>query len=478
MRAPAELFRSPSLSHVLVLGAVGLAAAGCSSDNGRFGETAFTNPFESKPAYEATGSIQNQRPAPVVESRPLPAPQPAYQQTTYQAPPPPPQRHAAVPPPPPPAPRPAVAAPRSAPAYQQASYQPAAYQPAPSYQAAPPAPEYTGSVARPAAPQGNWQWDGGTAVTLGPNQTIESVSARYGVPANAILHANGLAPNPQLFPGQRIVIPRYAGTAQAAVPPAPRPQATPAAAPAPHVVSGQVHVVGTGETLALIARRYGKSVAELQSANSMRPHHSVQAGDRIVIPGGRTAKLEPAKPAAPAAAPAPAQPQLAKAEPGVPPPPQKYAAIEPTSSVNMVKPTATPSDDEAGASGAAGFRWPVRGRVVAGYGPKPTGQQNDGINISVPEGTPVKASEDGVVAYAGNELKGYGNLVLIRHANGYVTAYAHASELMVKRGDKVKRGQVIAKSGQTGNVSSPQLHFQVRKGSTPVDPMQHLGGAG
>ena len=92
----------------------------------------------------------------------------------------------------------------------------------------------------------------------------------------------------------------------------------------------------------------------------------------------------------------------------------------------------------------------------------------------MPEGTPVKASDDGVVAYAGNELKGYGNLVLVRHSNGYVTAYAHASELMVKRGDSVKRGQMIAKSGQTGNVSSPQLHFEIRKGATPVDPMQHL----
>jgi murein DD-endopeptidase MepM/ murein hydrolase activator NlpD len=129
-------------------------------------------------------------------------------------------------------------------------------------------------------------------------------------------------------------------------------------------------------------------------------------------------------------------------------------------------------------AGVAGFRWPARGRVIAGFGPKPTGQQNDGINLALPEGTPVKAAEDGVVAYAGNELKGYGNLVLIRHANGFVTAYAHASELMVKRGDTIKRGQVIAKSGQTGNVTSPQLHFEIRKGASPVDPMQHLPGAG
>ena len=95
----------------------------------------------------------------------------------------------------------------------------------------------------------------------------------------------------------------------------------------------------------------------------------------------------------------------------------------------------------------------------------------------MPEGTPVKAADDGVVAYAGNELKGYGNLVLIRHAGGYVSAYANASKLMVKRGDSVKRGQIIAHAGQTGNVTSPQLHFEIRKGSTPVDPTKYLNGA-
>ena len=94
----------------------------------------------------------------------------------------------------------------------------------------------------------------------------------------------------------------------------------------------------------------------------------------------------------------------------------------------------------------------------------------------MPEGTSVKAAEDGVVAYAGNELKGYGNLVLVRHTNGFVTAYAHASELKVKRGETVKRGQIIALAGQTGTVNSPQLHFEIRKGSTPVDPMQYLSG--
>ena len=119
----------------------------------------------------------------------------------------------------------------------------------------------------------------------------------------------------------------------------------------------------------------------------------------------------------------------------------------------------------------------MRGRIIAGFGPKPNGQQNDGIDVAVPENTPIKAAEDGVVAYAGNELKGYGNLVLVKHPNGYVTAYAHAKELLVKRGDQIKRGEVIGKSGQSGNAEAPELHFEVRKGSAPVDPMQFLHGA-
>ena len=161
------------------------------------------------------------------------------------------------------------------------------------------------------------------------------------------------------------------------------------------------------------------------------------------------------------------------------------AAPESQQKARLAQATTTPEElsgpSPAKAAEATGalpsFRWPVRGRVITAYGAKTNGKANDGINLAVPEGTPVKAADDGVVAYSGNELKGYGNLVLIRHANGYVTAYAHASELLVKRGDTIKRGQVIAKSGQSGEVASPQLHFEIRKGSSPVDPLQFLSGA-
>ena len=120
------------------------------------------------------------------------------------------------------------------------------------------------------------------------------------------------------------------------------------------------------------------------------------------------------------------------------------------------------------------FDWPVHGKILARFGPQPNGQKNEGIKIAVPESTPIRSAEDGVVIYAGSELKGFGNLVLVRHTNDYVTVYAHAKELKVKRGDQIKRADIIASSGQTGYVSTPQVYFEVRKGSAPVDPLRLL----
>jgi murein DD-endopeptidase MepM/ murein hydrolase activator NlpD len=161
----------------------------------------------------------------------------------------------------------------------------------------------------------------------------------------------------------------------------------------------------------------------------------------------------------------------------------KVAALtqpEPVKSIAPAAPAPQPEaakapapEPEATASVSGDFRWPARGRVIAGFG---ANGGNEGINIAVPEGTPVKATEAGTVTYAGSEVKGYGNLVLIKHENGYVSAYAHNGSLSVKRGEQVKRGQVIATSGQSGNVTSPQLHFEIRKGAQPVDPLKYLGG--
>ena len=120
------------------------------------------------------------------------------------------------------------------------------------------------------------------------------------------------------------------------------------------------------------------------------------------------------------------------------------------------------------------FDWPVHGKILARFGPQPNGQKNDGIKVAVPESTPIRSAEDGVVIYAGSGLEGFGNLVLVRHTNDYVTVYAHAKELKVKRGDQIRRADIIASSGQTGNVSTPQVYFEVRKGSAPVDPLRLL----
>jgi murein DD-endopeptidase MepM/ murein hydrolase activator NlpD len=341
--------------------------------------------------------------------------------------------------------------------------------------------DVTGALPPPAPPPPpppRFTWEGGTPITVAPGDTLETIARRYDVPVAALMEANNITRPGGVHPGQHLVIPRRRGPATALAAPPTRVASSAAAMPSPAPVGpprnalaagASVHVVAPGETLHSIARHYGKPVLVLAKANNIAPDSMVRVGERITIPGGASTAV--------AAAPAAAAPA-----PRNEPPVGSLAAAESPHSARLaaaVAPDAEEGGAKAGEAGGSvpGFRWPVRGRVIAGFGPKPNGLQNDGINLAVPEGTPVKAADDGVVAYAGNELKGYGNLVLVRHSNGFVTAYAHASEIMVKRGDSVKRGQVIAKSGQTGSVTSPQLHFEIRKGATPVDPSQYLNGA-
>ena len=332
--------------------------------------------------------------------------------------------------------------------------------------------------APPPPPPPRFPWEGGTPITVAPGETLETIARRYDVPVAALMEANNITRPGGVHPGQHLVIPRRRGPATALAAPPTRVASSAAAMPSPAPVGpprnalaagASVHVVAPGETLHSIARHYGKPVLVLAKANNIAPDSMVRVGERITIPGGASNSV--------AAAAAPAAPAPRNETPV-----GSLAAAESPHSARLaaaVAPDAEEGGAKAGEAGGSvpGFRWPVRGRVIAGFGPKPNGLQNDGINLAVPEGTPVKAADDGVVAYAGNELKGYGNLVLVRHSNGFVTAYAHASEIIVKRGDSVKRGQVIAKSGQTGSVTSPQLHFEIRKGATPVDPSQYLNGA-
>lgn len=447
MSRAAELLRSRRVPQIATLALISVGFAGCSADTStRFSQNGFGNPYRQ----EATGSIQPQSsaaPSGPVESRPLPQ----YSRPQYSA-----------------APAPPISAPQSYPSagvsggggHGVGSYTPPA-RPIETTGATPPR-----SVAATPAP--------GTSIIVGTSDSIDILARRYNVPAAAILKANHLSGPRALQPGQRLIIPR--ATTMAAAPAVAPPLAAPpvAAPPATRPVLAQatVHVVNHGDTLNSIARRNHVTVAELAKANNMSPTAPLKLGMRINVPG-KTAAAQPATAAptlaaaAPAAIPAAAPAKVASAEPA-----QKALLANPNPPAAEVQPAKAETT-----SALPTFRWPVRGRVITSYGAKTNGKQNDGINVAVPEGTPVKAAEDGVVAYAGNELKGYGNLILVRHSNGYVTAYAHASELLVKRGDTIKRGQTIAKSGQSGEAGSPQLHFEIRKGSTPVDPLQFLNGA-
>ena len=455
MSRVAELLRSRRVPQAAALALISVGFAGCSADTQtRFQQTSFSNPFASQP--ETTSAV----PAAPVERRELP--QYARPQSQYQSQP--------LPPP--------VAAPQSYPASSQgvsgggrgiSSYAP------PSH----PKLETTGTVppksvaARTPSAQGASQGaaHGGTTIIVGTSDTLEVISKRYNVSTAAILQANGYKGPRALSPGQQLIIPRPTATAAAPA------VAAPASKPAARASS--VHVVNRGDTLHNIARRNNVPVAELAKANHLDQSAKLSLGMKLTVPGARSAAAAPE--AAPVAA-APAQQVAALTPPATrsvaPAAPVQAARLASATTQVEEKPVAEAPAKSSEATGALpSFRWPVRGKVITGYGAKTNGKANDGINVAVPEGTPVKAAEDGVVAYSGNELKGYGNLVLVRHSNGYVTAYAHASELLVKRGDTIKRGQIIAKSGQSGEVGSPQLHFEIRKGSSPVDPLQFLNGA-
>jgi murein DD-endopeptidase MepM/ murein hydrolase activator NlpD len=245
-------------------------------------------------------------------------------------------------------------------------------------------------------------------------------------------------------------------------------------------------VVRSGQSLGRIAQEHHVSERAIIAANRLKPPYKVEPGQRLLIPVAAAAP-------APLAAPPPPPVAASRPPPEVIPldgPPPKSAATAPPASGSAKPPSAASAEAgrleqprveatarEPALPRGAHFPWPVRGRVLAGYGAAQGGGRNDGINIAAPRGAPVKAVDEGVVAYAGNEVRGYGNLVLVKHSNGFISAYAHCEELLVKRGDKVGRGQVIAKVGATGGVAEPQLHFELRRGKRAVDPREFLAPA-
>lgn len=313
----------------------------------------------------------------------------------------------------------------------------------------------------------------GGMVIVKQGDTLYSLSRRHQVSLRGLIVSNNVRPPYNLKPGQRLVLP------------APR-----------------EHVVRAGDTLYDISRAYGVDVSSLARINRIVPPYRILPGQTLRLPDTTSPVFAAARPAprpspprtsrkSPPQASPKSPPQVASRPASRPSPPQTSRksppeaaprpapreagpkpGIKPRSPTRQIVRVPPPPRKKGG-----GFIWPVRGKVLSSFGSKGGGLHNDGINIAAPKGAAVKAAENGVVAYAGNEIRGYGNLLLIRHSGGWITAYAHADKLLVQRGDKVNKGQVIARVGHTGNVVSPQLHFEIRKGKQAVNPIQHLAGA-
>ncbi|MDX9862033.1 MAG: LysM peptidoglycan-binding domain-containing M23 family metallopeptidase, partial [Rhodospirillales bacterium] len=271
---------------------------------------------------------------------------------------------------------------------------------------------------------------GADSVTVGPGDTVYSLSQRHQVSQRALIEVNSLKPPYQLAIGRRLVLPRE-----------------------------RIHPVTRGDTLYSISRRYDVDMYELAQANQLGPPFAIRVGQQLRIPAvPQAARPDPATAGSNLQVEELAPPPSAGEGPPVTmrTPSGSGTASPPASSlVPGVRPDpATPDPPPPTAGGA--FIWPARGQVILEFGPKAKGLHNDGINIEAPRGAPVYASAGGVVAYAGNELRGFGNLLLVKHPDGWVTAYAHNDRLLVKRGDTVKQGQLIARVGSTGNVTKPQ----------------------
>jgi murein DD-endopeptidase MepM/ murein hydrolase activator NlpD len=264
-------------------------------------------------------------------------------------------------------------------------------------------------------------------IKVRPGQTLSGIAHDHHIPMRSIAEANHLYPPYRIEAGSTLIIP------QAGQPPTspPSPLLAAVSPPKPEAATASAQIEAT-------------------ALDRLPPAPAAKSPIAVAAPSGAaTPATEPARP----------DPKPAAASPA----PNAAASPEPPA------PAAAPTVHSAGI-----FQWPVRGHVLAGYGSERDGTHNDGINIAAPRGAAVEAADVGVVAYTGNELRGYGNLVLVKHPNGWISAYAHCDLILVKRGDKVARGQVIARVGSTGNVAEPQLHFELRRGNKAVDPREFL----
>lgn len=315
-------------------------------------------------------------------------------------------------------------------------------------------PSYDSRVPVSRGPDGPLHVQRPAAVTVYAGDTVYGIARRYSLAVRDLIEANNLQPPYQLQPGTVLRLPG----------------------------GGQDYVVQRGDTLSVLARRFKVDFNTLAATNGKRAPYVLHVGERLTIPGakGSAVTTQAAMTAPPASSGSTGS--IVVGSPNAPGGEGKATTPRPDQPPAYARapvPAASPSSHSLPAApparAASSFLWPLKGEVVAEFGPLPgKGQHNDGINIVAARGTAVRAAENGVVAYVGNELKGFGNLLLVKHADNWMTAYAHNDKLMVKRGDQVKRGQTIATVGASGSVASPQLHFEIRRGTEAVNPVDYL----
>jgi murein DD-endopeptidase MepM/ murein hydrolase activator NlpD len=321
--------------------------------------------------------------------------------------------------------------------------------------------------------------------------TLYRIARHHGTTMATLAQLNGLAPPYRLRVGQTLRLPGAPPLQTASAAPAEyvaMPPAMPAPAMAPAMPGPSMAPAGSSKlTTESLAPPPGIAAAPAPASSTAAPAPAPAAGPSMAsLPTPAPAVAGPAAaPASPSAGPtpqalssAPLSSPAPAATTSMTSPPLPAAAESAIASATIEPPAGQASLPAPAARGSGKFLWPVSGKIVSPFGPKEGGLHNDGINVAAPLGTPVRAAENGVVVYAGNELRGFGNLLLVRHADGWVSAYAHCDALLVKRGDQVKRGQVIARVGQTGSVGAPQLHFELRKSGQAVDPLNELGPQG
>lgn len=268
-----------------------------------------------------------------------------------------------------------------------------------------------------------------------PGDTLRRISDRLGASSEAIARANNIQPPFVIRIGQRLSIP-----------------------------GGRYHRVKSGETGIAIARAYGASWSKVVDANDLEEPYVLRVGQKLLLPSVHEVASMSMEERARAFT-----LDIGDLITGGEPAAEEHAATAPKPAT-----PAAPQPVVAPSSFAGRFDWPARGTILSRFGAKPGGRFNDGINIRAARGEPIRAAGDGVVAYAGDTLPGFGWLVLIKHGSNWVTAYAHADALLVARGQTVKKGDIIARAGETGSVDEPQVHFEIREGRKPVDPLTLL----